>query len=257
MRTVIPHEMKREKTITLIALIGVHLFIGCVSNKISIRSNDSNNYTSRTYLFLGNSFAEKYSSKIEMANIAWRDSIKNNLLVFREYPKYQGEFRRIENYEYDENGDLKRQIIKTYYYHGEAKDSTIYKKIDLNTLEIVKYTTGENHFKEIHRTSNDTVYIDEIINGKYGFTSMEFWETKFRKQSQIVKPEFSNVINTFVYNEIGDLVEIERYENGNFVRKTMSINYNYDSQNRIVLKETFYGEADERKLGSTEITIYD
>ncbi|MEZ4989364.1 MAG: hypothetical protein R2824_03090 [Saprospiraceae bacterium] len=33
--------------------------------------------------------------------------------------------------------------------------------------------------------------------------------------------------------------------------------YEYDSKNRIILKETYYGDDEEKELGSIEITIYD
>lgn len=256
-RNVIPHEMKKEKITKLILFLSGILLFGCISSKISIENYGSNIYTSKTYQFLGNSFDEYYNSEIDTLNFTWRDSFRNNQLVCREYPKYHGEFKRIEKYEYDKNNELHKTIIETFLHYGTTKDSTIYNKIDFNTTELTKYVTGENPFKEIHRNLNDTIFIDQEINGKYGFTSREFWVNKFRKQSQIVKPELSEVMNIYVHNENGDLIEIERYENGIFVYTTMSIQYKYDSQERIILKEIFYGGEDEKKLGSTEITIYD
>ncbi len=123
--------MKKEKTSILIAFFGGILLFGCVSNKISINNNGSNIYTSKTYLFLGNSFAEKYNSQIDTLNFTWRDSFKNNHLVFREYPKYHGQFQRIENYEYDKNNELKRTIKETFFYRSATKDSTVYNKVDV------------------------------------------------------------------------------------------------------------------------------
>lgn len=239
----------------LIFCLGI-LFLGCYSSKISVPKNESSFYTSKSYLFLGDSFANQYNSKIDSTNFTWRDSFIDNLHVYREYPKYQGQFRRIENFEYYQNGKPSKTLIETFYKYGNTIDSTVYNNIDLETTEITKFITGENPFKEIHKTSNDTLYIDQIINGKYGFTSREFWETKSRKQRQIIKPTLGEVMNTFVHNDKGDLIIIERYENGEFVYKTMAINYEYDSQNRITLKETYYLDADEKILGSTEIIIY-
>lgn len=220
-------------------------------------NNESNSYSSKTYFFMGNLFAEKFNSQIDTMNYSWRDSFANNLHLIREYPKYYGEFRRIENYEYDENDEPKRTVMQTFHYRQKTTDSIVYNNINSNTTEIIKYITGEKPFKEIQRTVKDTLYVDQIIDGEYGFTSREFWETKRRKQSQIIKPELSEVMNIFVHNENGDLTAIERYENGEFIEKTISIEYEYDSKGRIISKKTYYGRGDKKELGSTEITIYD
>jgi hypothetical protein len=212
-----------------------------------------NSYSSRTYLFLGNSFVEKFNSTIDTMNYSWKDSFENKVLVYREYPKYGGELKRIENFEYDRNNKPKRTIIRTKYPVGEVViDSIIYNQIDSNIFEIVKHYKDENLFKQIHKTVNDTLFIEEIFNGNKSFISREFWETKTRKHSQIIKPVMDSVLNILIHNENGDLIGIDRYEDGNFFGRTMSIDYEYDAQGRIVSKKTYY----EKDIGHIEITIY-
>lgn len=205
---------------------------------------------------MGNEFAEKYNSQIDTADYTWLDSFSNNLLVRREYPKYGGQTLRIEEYEYYENNDPKKTIITSSLYGREIKESIVYLKTNKNTTEITKYGNTEESLKEIHRKSNDTLYIDHIINGKNSFTAREFWETDLRKQDQIIRPEMDEVMNTYIHNENGDLIKIERFENGQFVEVSMSLKYNYDSYNRILLKETYYGNSDKSEIGMNEVTIY-
>jgi len=219
-------------------------------------NNDSSTYSSKTFLYIGNQFIEKYKSKIDSTNFSWVDSFKDNILIQREYPKYHGEFRRIYKFEYYGNGEPKRTTIQTFHPSGETLDSTIYKRTNSNTTEIINFMTGENPYIEVRNIINDTIFTDHIINGEYGFTTREFWESETRKHDQIIKPELSKVLNVYVHNERKDLIRIERFESGKFVETTMSINYEYDKNDRMILKDTYYGDGINKTIGSKEITIY-
>ena len=227
-------------------------------SKATTQTN-SKSYTSKTYLYRGNSFAEKYNSIIDTLNYTWRDSFSNGKHLFREYPKYGGNIRRKETFSYYNDGTPKKTIIHLKNHIREEvrerKDSIVYKKIDVSTIVISKYLDRETS-KQIQKTSNDTLYTEQYINDKYAFTAREFWETKTRKHDQIIKPYLSEVSNVFVYDQYGNQIKTERYENGKFTESTIPIKYEYDSLNRVITKETFYGEGKDIVLGSTEITIY-
>lgn len=234
-------------------LILILFLLGCKSSQIVMKDSNSKSFVSKTYFYLGNSFEGKYESKIDTENYSWRDSFHNNQLVLREYPKYQGLYKRKESFEYYKSGEPKKTVIKTTYPNQiESKDSTVYNVINESITEVIN-----GGGKKIHQTSNDTLYTKHVINGKYRFTSREFWETKIRKHDQIIGPTLSEILNVFVHNENGDLIEIERYENSKFVGKTMTIEYEYDLEKRITLKETYYGEGEKIALGSKGITIYE
>lgn len=207
---------------------------------------------------MGNSFEEKYNSKIDTLNYSWKDSFQNNQLVLRKYPKYEGTYERTEIFKYSENNQVEEKIIETKYPNWKIKrDTTLFLRKNEETTEIVTLKNGERVIKSVQRTLNDTLFIDHIFGGKIGFISREFWETKTRKHDQIIKPELSKVLNIYIHNINGDLVGIERHEKGYPPEKTMTINYEYDNQNRIVEKDTYYGEGEKMILGSKEITIYE
>ena len=98
----------------------------------------------------------------------------------------------------------------------------------------------------------DTTYIEHFIHGDYGFTVRHYWDNKFRKHDQIIRPEKSDVENIYVYNNKDDLIEVIHVEPG-LPETSMIILYKYDILDRIIEKETYYG----KELGSKEITVYD
>ena len=237
-------------------IILISILLSC---KIHHRTTDNPSYyESKTYFFMGNSFEEKYNSKIDTTNYSWKDRFQNTHLVEREYPKYQGAFKRKESFKYYDDKKLKEEVIETEYPNGTiTKDTTLFIRKKEGTTEIVKLKKGKRIVKSVQRVLNDTLFIDHIIGGKTGFTSREFWETKTRKHDQIIRPELSKISNIYIHNQNGDLIGIERKEDGYPLEKTMTIQYKYDAQNRIVSKDTYYGEGKKRSLGSKEITIYE
>lgn len=240
--------MKRLKIIHIRFIFTSFLLIGSILNKGVAQTIDSNSYISKTYWFLGNSFKELHHSKIDTANYFWRDSFYNEKLMMRENPKYQGGSYRKETYEYSQNGNLQKVAIETTTpIQRTFQDSILYKKIDSKTTKIIK-----SEYTEVHKTSNDTTYIEHFISGRYGFTEREFWESLKKKHRQIIKPEMGDVLHIFVYNEYGDVVEIERYEKGKYSGKSRT-NYEYDANNKIITKDIYDRNME---LSSKKITIY-
>lgn len=237
-------------------LILILALTGCVISKKVTKEPQS--YVSKTYIYSGNTFEEKFNSKIDTLNYTWRDSFQNNRLVSREYPKYQGNIHRTEKYAYDDDGELKEEVVTMIYPQQRTISDTIqYIKIDSNTTETVRLKKGKKIVMAVRKTINDTTYIDRMVGGKYGFTSREYWETATRKNDRIIRPTPSKIVNVYLYNENGDLTGIERTEEGSPPEKTMMINYRYDARNRVILKDTYYGEGENMTLGSKEITVYE
>jgi len=213
-------------------------------------------YVSKTYLFLGNSFETVYKSKIDTLNFSWQDRFENGQLKERIYPKYQGEFLRKEVYEYYNLKELKSIHFTTSKIgFWTTQDSTIYEKLNPTATKITNYVTGEIPSIQIQRSRKDTIDTENLFSSG-SFTSREIWETKFRKSRQIIYPEMDDIQNFFLYNTNGDLVQIERYERGEFKEISMSLEYSYDNENRVTSRETYYGDGKQRELGSKEIVLY-
>lgn len=239
-------------------LIFIVLLLSCKSSKFALSDYNTHTNVSKTYLYLGNEFVDKYHSKIDTVNYSWKDSIVNGKLISRYYPKYQGQYERHEKSEYFDDGSLKKVITETLYSNdSKTLDSLVYKKKNGELLEKSKFENGKCYFKWLESKSNDTIYIDNIFGDKYGFTERLYWETKSRKHKQIIKPDLSKVLNIFVYNDKGDLKSIERYENDEFVEISMVVEYIYDQYSRIVSESTFDIEGENKIISSKKITIFE
>ena len=73
---------------------------------------------------------------------------------------------------------------------------------------------GDFSFEQRYTIIGDTSLIDEYVNGTYSHTMREYKKGDKVKIRQIIKPEMSQVINTFYYDEFGNEIRYERTENG-------------------------------------------
>lgn len=233
----------------------IFLLFSCILAKEA--NNDSlSSYTSKTYLYLGNSFETRYDSRIDTLKFTWADSFSNGNLIKRYYPAYNLDFARTENYHYDQNDRLIMTVIETKSkFNGHTSVDSIINTYMNDTLHIVTMSIADLGFwKEIWTIKGDTTFMEQIINNHYAFTSREYRDTLNRKHSQIVSPELSGIENIYTYNDQNDLIQITRQEDG-ITQITLRDKYEYDVKGRVILKETYYGE--ENDIGRKEITIYE
>ena len=195
------------------------------------------------------------SRKLIQQIYTWKDSIVNGRLITRYYPKHQGFLKRTEIHNYNQNGKIEKTIIKNKYPNGVVlKDSTIYNYIDSFVYEVTKYRKNWRPFKERYRTVNDTTIIEQIMDDKIGLVIREFKDEDGNKHNQVIEPELSDIVNMFKYDKYGNEIEIDRYEKGEFVDNSLTVECQYDDQGRIIVKDTYYGDGME--LGHKEIIIY-
>jgi hypothetical protein len=103
---VMPHKTKYYRMLFII------LLISCLQTKQS-QSDTLGSYTSKTYLYTGNSFESRYNSKIDTLKFTWADSFSNGNLIKRYYPSYSQDFVRTEEHQYDPKGRLLLTAIET------------------------------------------------------------------------------------------------------------------------------------------------
>lgn len=244
-----------EKTLAINFILII--FLSCSTSIKKAVSDKPKEYQCKTYLFMGQVSEGSIKHKLETSNYSWKDTYLGEKLIQRFYPKYQGEIERTEEYEYDENDNIIKisAKMKSPFFNKITKDSTIFKYEDEFNYEKTKFVAGEYPSKEIYRKTGDTSYIDQIINGKYGFTLRAFRDSLNRKHSQVIKPKKSHIENIYVYNSKADLTQIIRIEKDILIEKSMTIEYEYDKQGRVTNKRTYYG--DEMILGSREVRVYE
>lgn len=71
-----------------------------------------------------------------------------------------------------------------------------------------------------------------------------------------MKPDLSEIVNVYIYNEKGDQIRIEKYEKGSLVGTSMETEYRYDEKDRIVFKQVKIGSGNDSTILTTEVTIY-
>ncbi len=233
------------------------VFAICCLMALQAYSQGSENYTGKTYLFLGNSFVERFDSKIDTSNFTSEIQIRDGKIIRRYYPKYQGELERTEIYHYTELEKLAKIVVatKSRYMNRPKLDSTVYHyKKEFGEYDIEVKVYGDVSVEHYYTIIGDTSYIDEYINANYAYTVREIKKGDKIKERQIIKPELSEVINTFYYDDFGNELKYEKTENGK-TEVTMSFVYEYDHFNRITRRQTFF--EPEHELMSLEIRIYD
>jgi hypothetical protein len=214
-------------------------------------------YEGKTYLFMGNSFFERFNERIDTANYTSEVRYQDGKIVKQYYPKYQGELERTESYEYNEIGKIKKKVVETKSKYSEqaAIDSTIYRyKQKEGDCDILVEVFSDFPLEQRYTIIGDTNFIDEYVNGKYAYTTREYKKGKMVKVRQIIKPELGEVINTFFYDDFGNELRYERTENGE-TEETMKFEYKFDEFNRIIEKRTYFEPG--HSIMSVEIIIYE
>lgn len=240
-----------KKLLSLVAiLILAFLMIG------KMYAQAPRDYIVKAYLFLDNSFVEEFGSKIDTLNYTSEIHFKDGRMVWRQYPRFLKEFQRTETYQYGEFGEIEKIVVSTKGHSTTPeKDSIIYYyKKENKALDRIITASRTFNRDQRYTIMGDTSYIDEYINGEYGFTVREIKQSETIKIVQIVKPELSGIINTFYYDELGNELKYVKTENGK-TEDTMSFQYTFDQFKRILKKETFI--EPEHTLMSTEIRIYE
>jgi hypothetical protein len=246
--------MKTQPTIKPIPI----LFL-CLLTQTILPAQD---YHVRTYEFFANSFEEKYHSQIDTAAYVFEEWYKGGKLIRKFYPRFEKEYFRIETYTYNSAGKTALVHIKTWkpWLETTYLDSIIY-TYENDSVYSVKITgnlvNSDNinyPIEQRYTVTGDTTLIDVLINGEYTHTSMETRESKWKISRQVIKPEISNVVNTYLYDDYGRLTEIIRTENG-VSETTMRNEYVLDDQGRILIERSYL--EPENWLLSTAVKIYD
>lgn len=244
--------MKKQLSLAAILILGFSM-MGEMYAQVLQAPRD---YKVKTYLFLYNSFVEEFGSKIDTLNYTSEIHFKDGRMVWMQYPRFLKEFQRTETYQYGEFGGIEKIVTSTRGHSTSLeKDSIIdhYKKENKALDRIVTASQTFNR-EQRYTITGDTTHIDEYFNGEYGFTVREIKQSEKIKIVQIIKPELSEIINAFHYDELGNELKYVKTENGN-TEETMSFQYTFDQFNRILRKETFI--EPEHTLMSTEIRIYE
>lgn len=219
-------------------------------------------YHVRTYEFFANSFEEKYHSQIDTAAYMYEEWYEGGKLIRKFYPRFEKEYFRIETYTYNSAGKTALVHIKTWkpWLETTYLDSIIY-TYENDSVYSVKITDHlKNPFninyaiEQRYTVTGDTTFADMLINDRYMHTSRDIRESKQKISQQIVKPELSDVVNTYLYDDYGRLTEIIRTENG-ISETTMRNEYVLDDQGRILIERSYL--EPENWLLSTTVKIYD
>lgn len=220
----------------------------------SISTDSLGPYTSKTYLYLGNSFVTRNNSKIDTLKYTWADNFANGQLVRRYYPAYMLDFERTEKYQYDNENRILMTltVTKSKLNKSISSDSIVYDYPDAFSYSETKYISDEGIWMNMSKTIGDTTFIDHYIRGEFAFTARQYRDSQYRKHDQIIRPELSEVENIYVYNDKEDLISIIRVEAGDS-KVVQTVNYKYDSLGRVIDKETYSGN----ELWSKEITVYE
>lgn len=234
-------------------------FIGCVgsSDLIKTRIQSKSISTAKTYSFFGKSYKDSLGGPLAAAPYFWLDSIQDGRLLSRTYTWKNKSKSKRELYEYDKQGELQKRRLIT----KDSQDSSIVDFISFDSTDPSVVSTERSEKAGIVATtiktqSNDTTYVAHYGNDKYWFTSIEVWETPYRNHTRIVKPDLSDIVNVYIYNEKGDQIRIEKYEKGSLVGTSMETEYRYDEKDRIVFKQVKIGSGNDSTILTTEVTIY-
>ena len=217
------------------------------------QSEPVGNYSSRTYIYLGNTFAEKHHHIIDTLNYTYKEIYHDGKLVLKSYPKFGGNSTRKIEYTYSKNGELKSKISKTEYESGQMRiDSVNYILLDNHTSEIWTYNHQQKPQKEVKRMLGDTTYLDLYDGDEILYSSYETWESKNVKKSHQAR---NNQINKYIYDVHGELIQIDRYEGIEFLETSLQIDISYDDKNRVIKRVNWAGK--EKILSFTECIIYE
>lgn len=246
--------MKPQTTIRPILL----LFLWLLTQTIL----SAQDYHVRTYEFFANSFEEKYHSQIDTAAYVYEEWYEGGKLIRKFYPRYERDYFLTETYTYNTAGKTALVLIKIWKPGLEASylDSIIY-TYENDSVYSEKITGNPKNpdninyaIEQRYTVTGDTTLADVLINGEYTHTNREIRESKRKISRQIVKPELSNVVNTYLYDDYGHVTEIFRTENG-VSEMTMRNEYVLDDQGRILLGRSYL--EPENWLLYTIVKIYD
>lgn len=222
------------------------------------QAQELKDYTAKTYLYLNNSFEEKYQSKVDTQNYTLETQFRDNRIVSVYYPQYGSEFiSRTEIYQYTESGQLSMliKIHKTRNDEEQLIDSIRYDYHPADEkYDLIVSASGDLANQERHIIHGDTTFIENYINGQYEFSVREIQVSKNVKVSQIIAPEASEIINTIYFDEFGNEILYKQTEKG-ITNVRTQIEYEFDEFSRITRKNSFFGPQHE--LGCTEIIIYE
>ena len=207
---------------------------------------------------MDSSLKNQSSLQIDTPNFREEIRYRGNRIVSKYYRRYEGELQREEQYFYDPSGRLEKILscTKGPYMKVSSMDSTVYQyEPGGERYKVTIYETGDMPLERRFTTVGDTTYIEEFINGQYGFTVKEYFESKQKKVSQIVLPEVSAVRNSVLYDEKGNETAFIRTDGDAPEETTMAFVYEYDGAGRVAQRRTYWGL--EHHLSSIEIRLYD
>lgn len=233
------------------ALLALFLFSG-----LRLPAQDLKNYTVRTYQYIGNSFAEKSYSKIDSAHFAWESQYKGGKMTRKFFPKYLNVYERTEVYQYGPSGKLEKMIATTTNrYSKEVEvDSTIYQyKKKPGDYDMVETVYSKTPWEHRYTYVKDTTFIEEYSAGKFSNTMKEVKISDKIKETRVIKPQASNLVNTIYYDSCGNEMRYERSDNGR-KQDTRKFEYDYDECERMIQKRTYLEPG--HQLMSVEINIY-
>jgi len=200
-------------------------------------------YISKTYVYLGNTFAEKHNGIIDSTNYTFIEVYKQGKIQSQFYPKFAGNSKKLITFNYYPSGELKSKISKIDYGSGGNKiDSIVYKIINSQSSEICAYYYLEEPQKEIQRKLNDTLFTDFYKGENIAYTHREFWESENVKQSCQVYPINTQQVNKYTYDESGELTQMDRYQNGEKIETSLHIDIDYDKFDRVIKRVHWAGE---------------
>ena len=221
--------------------------------ELDIQSSTPHYHWSKTYIYQGNSFEEDYNSVIDTANFNLMIEYEDDRIIKKTYPRYKSTYHKVEDYKYNEHGELSLVEAEITLRSGRKSwERTRFYRLQNDAVAKYYISKKDTILMEVRRTVNDTTFIDAMVNDEVAFTTKEYWETSDRKHSQVTWPKLNPVSNVYLYNEHGDEIGIERYENDEFIGQTNSVKRFYDSKNRLIRSDIYYGDF----LGRQEFILY-
>lgn len=218
-----------------------------------LQSQGLKNYTSKTYVYMGNTFAEKHNKVIDTINYSYKEVFINGVITNKFYPNFGGNSTREINYLYNDHNELISKTSTVTYHTGQMrKDSIIHIPIDSITTEILTYNNHQQApQKEIERISNDTTFTDYYNDEKIVYTNFEYWESTNTKISSLLGQD---QITKHTYDKYGALIQLDLFKGKEHIETTMQIDQTYDSKNRVTKRVHWAGK--EKLLSFIECIIY-